>query len=61
MKQTQVDEGAFMWEVKAHDGDSLWGIFPFVTKGIFFNKFHKMVHLILSLNFGVFAFKILFL
>jgi hypothetical protein len=35
-EKTQVDEGAFMLEVKAHYGDSFWGIFPFATKGIFF-------------------------
>jgi hypothetical protein len=39
--------------VKAHYGDPLWGTFPSTTKSIFIWISQNIVHLILSLNFGV--------
>jgi hypothetical protein len=46
--------------VKAHYGDPLWGTFTSTTKSIFIWISQNVVHLILSLNFGVLVLKFLF-
>jgi hypothetical protein len=51
----------FMWGVKTHYGDSLWGIFPSTTKGIFFINSTKCSPFNFEFKIWCFGFKFLFL